>query len=97
MKYIIYMVVIKETLEIIHFAYSKFDIDRCRQTFINTLNSTPNKTKQQHINNYILPIGGADKIKVLQYLELDTNKEYLNDVTNYMKHNYVKTHVLFKE
>ena len=64
MKYIIYLVVKKETCELLHFGYSKFDIAKCRQKFFNSVNCTPNKAKQQAINKYILSIGGVETIEV---------------------------------
>ena len=54
MKYIIYLVVKKETCELLHFGYSKFDILKSRQNFFNSVNCTPNKAKQQAINNFII-------------------------------------------
>ena len=90
MKYIIYLVVNNESLELLHFGYSKFDIAQCRQMFINSVNCTPNKAKQQAINKYILSIGGAENIEVLEYLTVDAEKEHVYEIVMNLKHKYIK-------
>jgi hypothetical protein len=91
MKYIIYLVVKKETCELLHFGYSKFDIAKCRQRFFNSINCTSNKAKKQAINNYILSIGGVEMIEVLEYLTIDTEKEYIYDIVTNLKTKYIKS------
>ena len=91
MKYIIYLVVKKETCELLHIGYSKFNIAKWRQRIFNSVHCTPNKAKQQASNNYILSIGGVEMIEVLEYLTIDTEKEYIYDITTNLKTKYIKS------